>query len=209
MSATGHAPDYLRKHKRRWPEIAAETVNVAGGHFGCRGNPLCLTEAGVRLWLDRCRRAGPDPLVEEVLRVWRKRMGPLGAAPDAAARIVAQLTDQAPAYVRQSLEYRIGGKDVRSLRYLADDRAYRRWREWKPRRSDPLPSDFVAWLEDREPDVLRDEQIRTWNDLNGLVQQLRCYGAEADDGPEVLRVVTEARRRGLLPPDEGSFRELS
>lgn len=63
------------------------------------------------------------------------------------------------------------------------------------RRSTPLPEDFLSWARSNEPDTVEEEQLRTWNDLNGLVTHVQCFGSDGGEG----RIVAEAVKRGLLP----------
>lgn len=64
------------------------------------------------------------------------------------------------------------------------------------RRSTPLPTEFIGWCCENEPDVFERQELETWNDLNGLVTHVRQYGIDDTEN----RVVAEAVRRGLLPP---------
>jgi hypothetical protein len=64
------------------------------------------------------------------------------------------------------------------------------------RRSTPLPTEFLGWCRENEPDVLDRQELETWNDLNGLVTHVRERGGDDPEG----RVVAEAIRRGMLPP---------
>jgi hypothetical protein len=44
--------------------------------------------------------------------------------------------------------------------------------------------------------VFEERQLETWNDLNGIVSEVKCYGSEGAAG----EVAEEAVRRGMLPP---------
>lgn len=55
MKETRHAGRYLSKQKKRFPWMRPHLVNMPGSVFGLRGNPLCVTEEGAKLWRNHYR----------------------------------------------------------------------------------------------------------------------------------------------------------
>ena len=64
------------------------------------------------------------------------------------------------------------------------------------RRSTPLPTEFIQWCLENEPEVFERQELETWNDLNFLVTYVRQNGNDSIEG----RVTVEAVRKGMLPP---------
>jgi hypothetical protein len=62
------------------------------------------------------------------------------------------------------------------------------------KRHTPLPNDFLSWCNENFPDVFNNHDLKTWNDLNGLITYIKSYG---DDGFEGS-VIKEAVKRGML-----------
>jgi hypothetical protein len=58
-----------------------------------------------------------------------------------------------------------------------------------PRRSTPLPSSFVSWCHDNESDLFERRELSTWNDLNGLVTYVKCYGDDCPEGRALNRAI--------------------
>jgi len=67
------------------------------------------------------------------------------------------------------------------------------------RRSTPLPTEFLGWCLEHEPEVFDRQQFETWNDLNFMVAYVKQGGTNSAEG----RVAVEAVRRGMLPPGPG------
>ena len=62
------------------------------------------------------------------------------------------------------------------------------------KRSTGLPTDFLEWCRSNHSDIFDKQELNTWNDLNGLVTHVKCYGTDNTEG----LVVQEAISRGLL-----------
>lgn len=70
------------------------------------------------------------------------------------------------------------------------------------KRSTPLPNDFLDWCKENCPIIFEKQELSTWNDLNGLVTHIKCYGV---DNPEGV-VINKAIELGLLQP--GQYKKL-
>ncbi len=63
------------------------------------------------------------------------------------------------------------------------------------RRTTPLPNEFILWCKDNCNEIFNLQELKTWNDLNGLVTHVKAYGMDNIEG----KVVKEAVNIGLLP----------
>jgi len=64
----------------------------------------------------------------------------------------------------------------------------------KIKRQTPLPKDFLGWCLRECSDIFEQQELSTWNDLNGLITHVKSYGK---DNLEWL-VISEAINRGML-----------
>lgn len=64
------------------------------------------------------------------------------------------------------------------------------------RRTTRLPEEFLQWCREHEPEIFELQELNHWNDLNGLVTHIKCYGEDSVEG----RVAQEAVNRKMLPP---------
>ena len=62
------------------------------------------------------------------------------------------------------------------------------------KRSSSLPQDFLDWCSNNYPEIFQYQELKTWNDLNGLITHIKSYGSNNVEG----YVVKEAVRLGLL-----------
>jgi hypothetical protein len=62
------------------------------------------------------------------------------------------------------------------------------------KRSSPLPKEFLEWCASEYPDIFERQELATWNDLNGLVNYVKCYGQNNIE----YYVVQEAINKGML-----------
>jgi hypothetical protein len=70
------------------------------------------------------------------------------------------------------------------------------------KRATKLPANFVEWCDEHYPSVLKNQELETWNDLNGLVTFIKSYGLDNEENC----VVSEAIKRGMLP--QSGYRTL-
>ncbi len=57
-----------------------------------------------------------------------------------------------------------------------------------------LPNSFLSWCKENSPDIFEKQDLKTWNDLNGLITYIKSYGNDNTEGI----VVNEAVRQGML-----------
>lgn len=76
-----------------------------------------------------------------------------------------------------------------------------RARSSKPKRSTNIPKSFLQWCEENYPKVVEYHELESYNDLNVLIAL-----TETSAAPNEAAVVTEARKRGILP--ESGYAQL-
>ena len=97
---------------------------------------------------------------------------------------------------------------VHSLGFFASQRfvndyLYAKSRSNVLRRTTPLPKDFLSWCKDNYPEVFENQELETWNDLNGLISYIKSYGEDCIEN----YVVEEAVKRKMLL-DKYSYKKL-
>lgn len=105
-------------------------------------------------------------------------------------------------YVKWAFHFKVRSRNypITSFGFFASEKfvleyEHARARAAVLRRSTPLPEEFLVWCRGDEAEIFELQELATWDDLNGLVTHVKCYGADNTEG----RVVNEAVKRGMLP----------
>lgn len=76
------------------------------------------------------------------------------------------------------------------------------WRKNKknnlPKRKSQLSKEFLLWIESNVPDIINKHQIKTLEDLNGLINYINVYSL-GNESHEYI-VIEKARELNILPP---------
>lgn len=70
------------------------------------------------------------------------------------------------------------------------------------RRYTKLPQDFLSWCKNNHPDIFQQQELETWNDLNGLISHIKIY----NNGIESY-IIDEAVKRRMLE-DKFTYKRL-
>lgn len=95
----------------------------------------------------------------------------------------------------KSPKYEIKGLGFFSLQNFANEYRRAKAKAHVIKRFTKLPNDFLVWCKDNAREVFDNQELETWNDLNGIVSVVKSYG---ENGVEWF-VAQEAIRRGMLP----------
>jgi len=71
------------------------------------------------------------------------------------------------------------------------------------KRSSPLPRDFLSWCKQNCAGIFQQQELSTWNDLNGLISHVQSYGEKGVEN----EVLEEAVRRNMLA-DKQTYKKL-
>lgn len=93
-------------------------------------------------------------------------------------------------------KYGITGLGFFTVQQFANEYRQAKAKARKITRFSPLPKEFLGWCKQNAPTVFDDQELKQWNDLNGLVSVVKSYGKEGVE----WEVVEEAMRRGMIPP---------
>jgi hypothetical protein len=106
-----------------------------------------------------------------------------------------------PEYIRWVFAKRVKNKKktITSFGFFATPDFVNAYRAAKERskqivRATVLPEEFLLWCKENCPNIFNKQELKTWNDLNGLVVHVKCYG---DNNIEGI-VVNKAIELGLL-----------
>lgn len=71
------------------------------------------------------------------------------------------------------------------------------------KRHTSLPKSFLQWCNETYPEIFEKQELKTWNDLNGLVSYIKSYGDDTVEGKVVLGAVNQN-----LLKDQNTFKKL-